>query len=69
MLGIYTPLTYVDTYGTAIGLGAYATSLISIANACSVIGRLLPALFARRLGPITLLIPFVVLAGVSVGWL
>lgn len=69
MLGIYTPLTYIDTYGSLIGLGSYATSLISIANACSVVGRLLPALFARKLGPITLLIPFVIVAGASVGYL
>lgn len=57
MMGLYTPLSYFDVTGTAIGLGDFSSYLISIANALSLLGRLGPALIADRVGPVNLLIP------------
>jgi hypothetical protein len=39
---LYTPLSYLDVSGTAAGLGLFSSYLISIANATSIIGRLVP---------------------------
>lgn len=43
-LRLYTPLSYLDVSGTAAGLGTFSSYLISIANATSIIGRLVPGL-------------------------
>jgi MCP family monocarboxylic acid transporter-like MFS transporter 10 len=57
MLGLYTPLSYLDVTGTQLNLGEYSTYLISIANAASLFGRLIPGLVGDPLGPFNLLIP------------
>ncbi|KAK4689172.1 hypothetical protein P7C73_g927, partial [Tremellales sp. Uapishka_1] len=57
LLGLYTPLTYFETFGSVNGLGTYSSYLISIANAASLIGRIVPALFADKIGVLNFLIP------------
>lgn len=57
MGGLYTPLSYIDVMGSQQGLGDYSTYLIAIANACSTIGRIVPSLFADKVGAINFLIP------------
>jgi MCP family monocarboxylic acid transporter-like MFS transporter 10 len=57
MLGLYTPLSYFEVTGAELRLGEYSTYLISIANAASLFGRLLPGLLGDRCGPLNLLIP------------
>ncbi|CDZ97503.1 Monocarboxylate transporter [Phaffia rhodozyma] len=63
MVGLYTPLSYLDVMGRSQGLGNFSTYLISISNASSVIGRLVPGFFADKVGPINLLAPASMLAG------
>ncbi|BEI92756.1 uncharacterized protein CcaverHIS019_0503840 [Cutaneotrichosporon cavernicola] len=57
MGGLYTPLSFMDVMGKEMGLGTYASYLITIANAFSTIGRIGPALVADKVGSMNILIP------------
>lgn len=43
---------YLDVDGSRHGLGEFASYLISIANACSLAGRLIPGFYADKVGPV-----------------
>jgi len=48
-----------------IGISSEAApSLLLIINGVGILGRVLPALFASRLGPLNLMIPFSLLSGI-----
>ncbi|KAI8975863.1 MFS general substrate transporter [Trametes punicea] len=64
-LGIYTVLTYIDVSAASSGIDPdLSFYLLSIANACSTIGRLSGGLLADRLGPLTVITPITAVAGV-----
>ncbi|KAJ7186811.1 MFS general substrate transporter [Mycena filopes] len=64
-LGLYAPLSYGVTYAVANGVSAdLAFYSLSILNAVSLAGRLLPNLIAQRVGPINMLICSCSLAGI-----
>ncbi|KAL7417060.1 MFS general substrate transporter [Mrakia frigida] len=66
MLGIYTPITYLDVAATQIRLGEFSSYLIAIVNAFTLVGRLSTGFFADRVGPVNILIPFCVISGVLI---
>ena len=58
-------LTYLEVYGTEIGLSPdFAFYLMPIANATSLIGRVGSGLLTDRFGPINILIPSTLVAGI-----
>ncbi|PVF94022.1 MFS general substrate transporter [Serendipita vermifera] len=64
-LGLYTVLTYVATYATQRGISAnMAFYLVSIANASSLIGRLLTGIVADKYGALNVMTPFTLSAGI-----
>ncbi|CUA69039.1 putative transporter MCH4 [Saccharomyces cerevisiae S288c] [Rhizoctonia solani] len=64
-LGLYTVLTYLEVYGTEIGLPEdFAFYMIPIANAASLFGRIGSGVVSDRIGPINTLIPSTLVAGV-----
>ncbi|KAG8685028.1 hypothetical protein FRC08_013334 [Ceratobasidium sp. 394] len=64
-LGLYTVLTYLEVYGTEIGVSPeFAFYLIPIANATSLIGRVGSGILTDRFGPLNTLIPSTLVAGV-----
>ncbi|KAG8729949.1 hypothetical protein FRC11_007684 [Ceratobasidium sp. 423] len=64
-LGLYTVLTYLEVYGTEIGLPEdFAFYMIPIANAASLLGRVGSGAVSDRIGPINTLIPSTLVAGV-----
>ncbi|KAF8606219.1 MFS general substrate transporter [Ceratobasidium sp. AG-I] len=64
-LGLYTVLTYLEVYGTEIGVSPdFAFYLIPIANAASLVGRVGSGLLTDHFGPINILIPSTLVAGI-----
>ncbi|KAJ7262738.1 major facilitator superfamily domain-containing protein [Mycena haematopus] len=64
-LGLYAPVSYGVTYAVAHGVSQdLAFYSLSILNALSLLGRLLPNLIAQRIGPINIIIVACTLAGV-----
>nr|VWP00649.1 MFS domain-containing protein [Ganoderma boninense] len=64
-LGLYTVLTYIDVNAVSIGISEdLAFYLLSIANACSAVGRVVGGLLADRAGPLNVMTPATLLAGV-----
>ncbi|KAI0821879.1 MFS general substrate transporter [Trametes gibbosa] len=64
-LGIYTCLTYLSLSGILVGIDTdVAFYLVSIANACSLFGRLGGGIMADRYGGINALIPPTIIAGI-----
>ncbi|KDQ19997.1 hypothetical protein BOTBODRAFT_170029 [Botryobasidium botryosum FD-172 SS1] len=64
-LGLYTCLTYIDVAAAAIGVNPdLSFYLVSIANAASFVGRISSGFLADKYGPLNVLIPFTLLAGV-----
>jgi MFS family permease len=56
-LGLFSPFFYITTYTISLGLDAsMAFYMISIINATSLFGRILPGFFADRVGPFNVLI-------------
>lgn len=52
ILGLYTPIFYIVAYAEAQGVRSeLAFYTLSILNACSTFGRLIPNVFADRIGP------------------
>ena len=71
-IGLYTPIFYIQTYAiqqhiTSTNLGFY---ILPILNAGSVAGRILPNFISDRTGPLNMLIPCSLAAGVlCFGWI
>lgn len=64
-LGLYTVLTYIATYATQRGISqSMAYNLVSIANASSLVGRLATGLLGDRIGPLNIMTPFTLSAGI-----
>lgn len=51
-LGMYTPFVYIQTYAVDSGLigPGFATYLLAILNAASILGRILPSMISHRVG-------------------
>ncbi|KAI9062121.1 MFS general substrate transporter [Trametes sanguinea] len=65
-LGIYTALTYLSLSGITEGVDPdLSFYLTSIANGCSLIGRLGGGLLADRFGPLNILIPGTLIAAAA----
>ncbi|KAJ7090781.1 major facilitator superfamily domain-containing protein [Mycena belliarum] len=64
-LGLYAPVSYGVTYATARGVPAdLAFYSLSILNALSLFGRIIPNVVGQRLGPLNILIGACTVAGV-----
>ncbi|OBZ67648.1 Riboflavin transporter MCH5 [Grifola frondosa] len=64
-LGLYTCLTYIDISAVLAGVDPnFSFYLLSIANACSIIGRLGGGITADRKGPLNVMIPGTLIAGI-----
>ncbi|KAK2467593.1 hypothetical protein APHAL10511_000448 [Amanita phalloides] len=65
-LGLYTLLTYVDVAAEGVpGMSeTLAFYLVSIANVSSLIGRYVSGVISDRVGPMNVMIPYTMLAGV-----
>ena len=64
-LGLFSPFFYMTTYTVALGLDAsMAFYMVSIINATSSFGRILPGFFADRVGPFNVLICAAGISGV-----
>jgi MFS family permease len=66
MMGLYIPFYYLSTYSIEKGivdpnLGFY---LLTIINAASVFGRIVPNYFADKVGPLNIMAPFGLLCGI-----
>jgi MCP family monocarboxylic acid transporter-like MFS transporter 10 len=58
-------LTYIATYATQNGISeSTAYNLVSLANASSLIGRLVTGLLADQYGALNIMAPFTLLAGI-----
>ncbi|KAK4964086.1 hypothetical protein LTR66_012481 [Elasticomyces elasticus] len=65
-MGLYTPFFYVQTYAIAKhitdeNLGFY---MLSIINAASIFGRIIPNYVADRTGPINMIVPCALISGI-----
>ncbi|KIJ59717.1 hypothetical protein HYDPIDRAFT_177749 [Hydnomerulius pinastri MD-312] len=64
-LGLYTVLTYIPISAVQVGVSNdFSFYLIAIANGSSAFGRLMAGLLADRLGPLNIMTPFTVVAGI-----
>ncbi|KAK4493942.1 hypothetical protein PRZ48_015128 [Zasmidium cellare] len=65
-LGLYTPFFYLQSYAIETHLTDPNTAfyLLSILNAASTFGRILPNLLADRIGPFNVIIPCTLLTGI-----
>ncbi|KAK0385861.1 hypothetical protein NLU13_7038 [Sarocladium strictum] len=65
--GLFVPLTYVVSYGTAYGVSLSDSSLLlSLLNAGSVVGRFLPGFLSDKLGRFNIIIVTIALCAVTV---
>src|SRR5438046_93695 len=64
-MGLYPPFFYVQLYSLETGITGTALSfyLLSILNATSVFGRILPNMLADRWGPLNVIVPCAFLTG------
>ena len=70
--GLYFPLFYVQSYALAQTpiQGDYAFYLLAIMNGSSALGRIVPNFLADKLGPLNMLTPCTVAAGIlCLGWI
>ncbi|OAG41707.1 hypothetical protein AYO21_04171 [Fonsecaea monophora] len=71
-VGLYGPLYYIGPYAiqnhiTGENLGFY---LLPIINAASILGRIIPNIFADRIGPLNVLVPCATIAAVlALAWI
>jgi len=66
-MGIYVTFFYVQLYAIEVVPempNRFATNLLSIINAGSIFGRLVPNLIADRVGPLNTQLPFVIIAAI-----
>ena len=58
-------LTYIDVSAVSEGISAdFSFYLLAIANACSAVGRVVGGLAADRTGPLNVMTPATVIAGI-----
>ncbi|KAJ7504172.1 major facilitator superfamily domain-containing protein [Mycena galericulata] len=69
-LGLYTVLTYIDVSAVTVGVSPnFSFYLISIANGCSLFGRLVGGIVSDKIGPLNVLIPMTfIAAGMTFAW-
>ncbi|KAJ7117707.1 MFS general substrate transporter [Mycena epipterygia] len=69
-LGLYTVLTYIDVSAVTEGVSPnFSFYLVSIANGCSLFGRLAGGISSDRFGPLNILIPMTLFAaGLTFAW-
>lgn len=66
-LGMFSPFFYVSSYGTSLGYStSFAFYLVSIVNAASLLGRILPGILADRYGHFNLCALAALLSGIIV---
>ncbi len=65
-MGLYAPFFYVQTYAIETGITSvdFAFYLLSILNAASIFGRVLPNWAADHVGPFNVIIPCALISGV-----
>jgi MFS family permease len=65
--GLFTPFTFITTYAISYGMDENLSFyLISIMNAASIIGRILPGVLADRAGPYNIQVIFTTVMGISI---
>ncbi|KAH8590703.1 MFS transporter, MCP family, solute carrier family 16, member 10 [Bisporella sp. PMI_857] len=66
MMGMFIPFYYLSTYSLNTGFATEDQSfyLLSILNAASVCGRILPNFFADIIGPLNMMTPFSAVCGI-----
>lgn len=63
---LFIPLTYISTYALSRGFSpSFASQVVTILNAGSVVGRVLPGWYADKIGPFNANMIAVILAAVS----
>lgn len=70
MFGLFPGLFYIDLYANKLGikLGHYLVNpdyILSILNAASLVGRVVPGILADHWGRMNVLFPFLIVSGVS----
>ncbi len=72
-IGLYVPMFYIQTYALTRQITSdtdYAFYLLSILNAGSFFGRILPNFLADKIGALNMLVPCTIAAGVlCLGWI
>ena len=72
-IGLYVPMFYIQTYALARQITSdtdYAFYLLSILNAGSFFGRILPNFLADKIGALNMLVPCTIAAGIlCLGWI
>ncbi|KAK7202424.1 MFS monocarboxylate transporter-like protein [Myxozyma melibiosi] len=65
-MGVYIPFYYIQEYAVSNGIFKSETAfyLLTILNAASVFGRIVPNFLADKTGPMNILIPFTVIASI-----
>jgi MFS family permease len=64
-IGLYVPIFYIESYAKHVGFSEDLTGyMVSILSAGSVFGRLVPNFIADRTGPLNILIPCTLCAGI-----
>ncbi|OJA18589.1 hypothetical protein AZE42_08599, partial [Rhizopogon vesiculosus] len=64
-LGLFTALTYISVSAVEIGVSKdFASYIISISNAASVVGRLVTGIIGDKIGAINIMAPATALAGI-----
>ncbi|KAJ7066477.1 major facilitator superfamily domain-containing protein [Mycena amicta] len=69
-LGLYTVLTYIDLSAVSAGVSPdFSFYLVSIANGCSLFGRIGGGIASDRFGPLNVLAPMTLIAaGMTFAW-
>lgn len=65
-IGLYVPVFYIQTYALTRNITSdsdYAFYLLSVLNAGSFFGRILPNFMADKIGPMNMLVPCTIAAG------
>ncbi|KAI9835599.1 MAG: hypothetical protein M1819_002050 [Sarea resinae] len=65
-MGIYIPIFYIQTYGQSEHIvgGKLAFYMLSVLNASSIFGRIVPNFLADTMGPLNMMIPCSLIAGI-----
>jgi MFS family permease len=67
LLGLFTPFFYLPTYAIDNGMSTQLSSyLVSILNAASFFGRVIPGIMADKLGPLNMLFAAALCTGVLI---
>jgi len=65
--GLFTPFTFLTTYGESYGMdSSLSFYLISIMNAASIVGRILPGFLADMTGPFNIQVVFTAIMSISI---